>query len=63
MQKLYIDTFIYMTRGVRCRVDRVVDLEPLAGPDRCGFKSRQGLWILSCEERRWFYSGARSYLK
>ena len=28
---------------------RVVDLKSLAS-DHCGFDSRQGLWILSCEE-------------
>ena len=36
-------------RGVRGRVVRVVDLDSLA-PHYCGFKSRHGLWILSCEE-------------
>jgi hypothetical protein len=36
-------------RGVRGRVVNVVDFKPLA-PHRCGFESRQGLWILSCEE-------------
>jgi hypothetical protein len=30
-------------------VVKVVDFKPLA-PHRCGFESRQGLWILSCEE-------------
>jgi hypothetical protein len=30
-------------------VVKVVDFKPLA-PYRCGFDSRQGLWILSCEE-------------
>jgi hypothetical protein len=30
-------------------VVKVVDFKPLA-PYRCGFESRQGLWILSCEE-------------
>jgi hypothetical protein len=35
--------------GVRDRVVKVVDFKPLA-PHRCGFESRQGLWILSCEE-------------
>ena len=35
--------------GVRGRVARVVDLESLA-LHRCGFKSRKGLWILSCDE-------------
>jgi hypothetical protein len=30
-------------------VVKVVDFKPLA-PNRCGFESRQGLWILSCEE-------------
>jgi hypothetical protein len=34
------------SRGV---VVKVVDFKPLA-PHRCGFESRQGLWILSCEE-------------
>jgi hypothetical protein len=34
-------------RGVRGRVVKVVDFKPLA-PHRCGFESRQGLWILSC---------------
>jgi hypothetical protein len=28
---------------------KVVDFKPLA-PHRCGFESRQGLWILSYEE-------------
>jgi hypothetical protein len=36
-------------RGVRGRVVKVVDFKPLV-PHRCGFESRQGLWILSCEE-------------
>jgi hypothetical protein len=35
--------------GVRGRVVKVVDFKPLA-PHRCGFESRQGLWILSFEE-------------
>jgi hypothetical protein len=39
----------FMKRGVRGRVVKVADLKPLA-PHRCGFESRQGLWILSCEE-------------
>jgi hypothetical protein len=30
-------------------VVKVVDFKSLA-PHRCGFESRQGLWILSCEE-------------
>jgi hypothetical protein len=30
-------------------VVKVVDFKPLA-PHRCGFESRQGFWILSCEE-------------
>jgi hypothetical protein len=30
-------------------VVKVVDLKPFA-PHLCGFESRQGLWILSCEE-------------
>jgi hypothetical protein len=30
-------------------VVKVVDFKPLA-PHRCGFESRQGLWILSFEE-------------
>jgi hypothetical protein len=30
-------------------VVKVVDFKPLA-LHRCGFESRQGLWILSCEE-------------
>jgi hypothetical protein len=30
-------------------VVKVVDFKPLA-PNRCGFESRQGVWILSCEE-------------
>ena len=34
---------------VRGRVVRVIDLESLA-PHHSGFKSRQELWILSCEE-------------
>jgi hypothetical protein len=37
------------SRGVRGRVVKVVDFKPLAC-HRCGFESRQGLWILSCEE-------------
>jgi hypothetical protein len=40
---------IIFSRGVRGRVVKVVDFKPLA-PHRCGFESRQGLWILSCEE-------------
>jgi hypothetical protein len=40
---------IQETRGIRGRVVKVVDFKPLA-PHRCGFKSCQGLWILSCEE-------------
>jgi hypothetical protein len=39
--------YTFRVRGVRSRV--VVDFKPLA-PHRCGFESRQGLWILSCEE-------------
>jgi hypothetical protein len=35
--------------GVRGRVFKVVDFKPLA-PHCCEFESRQGLWILSCEE-------------
>jgi hypothetical protein len=35
--------------GARGRVVKVVDFERLALYRR-GFKSRQGLWILSCEE-------------
>jgi hypothetical protein len=35
--------------GVRGRVVKVVDFKLLA-PHRCGFESRQGLWILLCEE-------------
>jgi hypothetical protein len=35
--------------GVRGRVVNVVDFKQLA-PHRCGFESRQGLCILSCEE-------------
>ena len=35
--------------GVRARVFKVVDFRPLA-PYRCEFESRQGLWIISCEE-------------
>jgi hypothetical protein len=35
--------------GVRGRVVKVVVFKPLA-PHRCGFESRQGLRILSCEE-------------
>ena len=34
---------------VHGRVVRVVDLDSLA-PHYCGFESRQGLWILLCEE-------------
>jgi hypothetical protein len=30
-------------------VIEVVDFKPLV-PHRCGFESRQGLWILLCEE-------------
>jgi hypothetical protein len=29
---------------------KFVDFKPLAPHHRCGFKSRQELWILSCEE-------------
>jgi hypothetical protein len=35
--------------GVYSGVVTVVDFKPLA-PYRCGFESRKGLWILSCEE-------------
>jgi hypothetical protein len=35
--------------GVRGRVVKVVDFKPVA-PHHCGFESRQGHWILSCEE-------------
>jgi hypothetical protein len=35
--------------GICGRVVKVIDFIPLA-PHRCGFESRQGLWILSCEE-------------
>jgi hypothetical protein len=35
--------------GVRDRVVKVIDFKPLAS-HCCGFESRQGLWILSCEE-------------
>jgi hypothetical protein len=35
--------------GVYGRVVKVIDFKPLA-PHRCGFDSRQGPWILSCEE-------------
>jgi hypothetical protein len=35
--------------GVRGRVVKVVDFKQLA-PHRCGFESRQGLWIVSSEE-------------
>ena len=38
-----------MQRGVRRRVIRVDDLES-SDPHYCGFESRLGLWILSCEE-------------
>jgi hypothetical protein len=38
-----------LLRGVRGRVVKVVDFKPLA-PHRCVLESRQGLWILSCEE-------------
>jgi hypothetical protein len=56
-------------RGFCGRVVKVVNFKPLA-PYRCGFESRQGLWIFPCEgpirqltECRLFYSGARSCLK
>jgi hypothetical protein len=35
--------------GVHGRVVKVLDFKPLV-PHRCGFESRQGLWILLCEE-------------
>ena len=35
--------------NVRGRMVRAVDLESLA-PHRCGFESRQEVWILSCDE-------------
>jgi hypothetical protein len=40
---------IYPVMYLTLRVVKVVDFEPLA-PHRCGFESRHGLWILSCEE-------------
>jgi hypothetical protein len=65
----HYSVYITLLWGVRGRVLKVVDFKPLA-PHRCGFESRQAIWILSCEEaiqlayeRRWFYSGARSCLK
>jgi hypothetical protein len=45
---LYVPV-ITSKRGVRGRVVKVVDFEPLAS-HRCGFKSRQVLWLLSCGE-------------
>jgi hypothetical protein len=39
----------YWEKGVRGRVVKVVDFKPLV-PHHYGFESRQGLWILSCEE-------------
>jgi hypothetical protein len=40
---------IHVFRCVRGPVVKVVDFKPLA-PRRCGFESRQGLQILSCDE-------------
>jgi hypothetical protein len=40
---------LLILRGVRGRAVKVVDFKPLA-PYCCGFESRQGLLILSCEE-------------
>jgi hypothetical protein len=39
----------FVTWGVRGRMVKIVDFKQLA-PHRCGFESRKGLWILSCEE-------------
>jgi hypothetical protein len=41
--------FFFIKLIVRGRVVKVFDLKPLA-PHHCRFESRQGLWILSCEE-------------
>jgi hypothetical protein len=46
---LYYYICLSITGGVRGRVVKVVDFKPLA-PHRCGFESRQVLWILACEE-------------
>ena len=45
----YLEDFCWHWRGIRGRVVRVIDFEPLAFL-RSGFEYRQGLWILSCEE-------------
>jgi hypothetical protein len=43
-------TICYMSYwGVRGGVVKVIYFKPLA-PHHCGFESRQGLWILSCDE-------------
>jgi hypothetical protein len=47
---------IKLARGVRGRVVKVVDFNP----HRCGFESRQGLWILSCEEAIQLAYGTRT---
>jgi hypothetical protein len=39
----------YFIKRASLTVVKVVDFKLLA-PHRCGFESRQGLWILSCEE-------------
>jgi hypothetical protein len=41
--------FNKLSRGVRGRAVKVVNLKPLS-PHRCEFESRHGLWILSCKE-------------
>jgi hypothetical protein len=48
---LYVKIFVISSHvwGVRGRVDELVDFSTLA-PHRCGFKSQQGLWILTCVE-------------
>jgi hypothetical protein len=46
---VFYELIIFILGGVRGRDVKVVDFKPLA-PHRCGFESRQGLWILSCVE-------------
>jgi hypothetical protein len=46
---LLMPNLIANMRGVRGRVVKVVNFKPL-NHKRLGLESRQGLWILSCEE-------------
>jgi hypothetical protein len=47
-QKCFYFYFSKSIWGVRSRVVKVVVFKPLV-PHRCGFESRQGHWIISCE--------------